>query len=130
MIEEDKVIVIDVDGTLCDEKQKGQNYIDLKPNSEMVLKLRKYKDKGFYIVMDTARNMRTHQGNIGRINADTLKTMLKWLDMHEIPYDEVHVGKPWAGARGFYVDDRTIRPSEFLEMSYEEIMDVTGRNKK
>ncbi len=65
--------------------------------------------------------MRTYEGNIGKINIHTLPGILEWLDKHEVPYDEVVVGKPWCGFDGFYVDDKSIRPSEFATMSYEEI---------
>ena len=130
MIEENKVIVIDLDGTLCSEKKEGERYTDLPPNTEIVKKLREYKRRGFYIIINTARNMRTYQGNIGKINANTLKTILSWLDMHQIPYDEVHIGRPWVGKRGFCIDDRAIRPLEFLNMTYEQIMKITGRKKK
>ena len=54
------------------------------------------------------------QGQIGKINANTLPLILDWLAQHEIPYDEIHVGKPWCGTEGFYVDDKAVRPSEFL----------------
>lgn len=127
MIEKEKVIVFDLDGTLCYERKKDESYIDAKPRINVIEKLRKYKKEGFYIIIASSRNMNTHDGNIGKINANTLKTILKWLDTHNIDYDEVHVGKPWAGRKGFYVDDRTIRPTEFLNMSYEEIMGITGR---
>lgn len=130
MIEEDRVIVVDVDGTLCPKKKEGEQYIDLQPNKEIVKKLREYKKKGFYIIIDSARNMRTYQGNIGKINANTLKAMLAWLDKHQIPYDEAHMGRPWVGRKGFYIDDRTIRPSEFLNMTYKQIMQITGRSKR
>ena len=52
------------------------------------------------------------------------KTLLAWLDRHAIPYDELHLGKPWPGVGGFYVDDKTVRPAEFLAMSYEEVLRV------
>ena len=38
-----------------------------------------------------------------------------------MPYDEVYVGKPWCGAHGFYIDDKAVRPSEFLRYSYADI---------
>ena len=127
MIEEDKVIVIDLDGTLCRMKKPEESYIDVSPNIAVVNKLQEYRVLGFYIIIYSSRNMKTYQGNIGKINVTTMKTMHEWLDTHKIPYDELHIGKPWAGRKGFYVDDRTIRPSEFLNMSYEEIMEITGR---
>ena len=40
---------------------------------------------------------------------------------HDIPFDEIHVGKPWCGTEGFYIDDRAIRPSEFVALSLGEI---------
>ncbi len=51
---------------------------------------------------------------------------MAWLDRHDIPYDEIHVGKPWGGKGGFYVDDKAIRPSEFTKLSYEQILELVG----
>jgi len=62
--------------------------------------------------------MRTYEGNIGLINANTLPIIHDWLTRHKIPFDEILVGKPWCGFEGFYVDDKTIRPSEFVNLSY------------
>jgi len=126
MIHEDKAIVIDLDGTLCEKKGKDQEYIDVEPNAEVLKKLREYRDAGFYIIIVSARNMRTFEGNIGLINANTLKTIHKWMDKHDVPYDEIHVGRPWCGFNGFYVDDKTIRPDEFLDLSPEEIKKLIG----
>ena len=36
------------------------------------------------------------------------------------------MGKPWPGRGGFYVDDRSIRPSEFMALSYEQILELVG----
>ena len=121
MIHKDKAIVIDLDGTLTQTKKKTEKYEDLKPNRKVVQKLKAYKREGFYIIILSARNMRTFEGNIGRINAVTLKTIFKWLDKHKVPYDEVHVGRPWCGFNGFYVDDKTVRPDEFVNLSLKEI---------
>lgn len=68
--------------------------------------------------------MRTYDGNIGKINANTLPVIVDWLSRHSVPYDEIHVGKPWCGDDGFYVDDKAVRPSEFARMSLEEIRAV------
>ena len=121
MIHTEKCIVMDIDGTLCRDMATDEVYEDLKPNEAIVGRLREYGQNGFYIILYTSRNMRTFGGNIGRINACTAKFTLAWLDRHAIPYDEIHFGKPWAGHGGFYVDDRSIRPDEFLDLSYNEI---------
>lgn len=114
----------DIDGTLCPIKKKDEEYIDLIPYKEMVHKLREYKEGGAKIVLFTSRNMNSYGGNIGLINANTAKVLLKWLDKWEIPYDEIIYGKPWPGHKGFYVDDRTVRPDEFLKYSVDELDEI------
>lgn len=128
MINSERSIVIDVDGTLCTIKQKSQHYDELIPHPEMIEKLTEYKAQGFYIILYTARNMRTHQGNMGLIMAKTAKQLINWLDKHQVPYDEIFFGKPWPGRGGFYVDDKTIRPDEFLTKSYEEILQTISQD--
>ena len=126
MIRGENAIVFDIDGTLCSIKKPDEGYDDLLPHPEMLVRLKEYRDRGFYVILSTARNMKTFNGNIGLINANTTKQLLGWLDRHEIPYDELHVGKPWPGRGGFYVDDKAIRPDEFMRLSYDEIMNVVG----
>lgn len=116
--------VFDIDGTLCPIKEKNQEYIDLVPYTDMVEKLREYKAGGAKIVLFTSRNMNSYGGNIGLINANTAKVLLQWLDKWEIPYDEIIYGKPWPGKRGFYVDDRAVRPDEFLKYNEEELKSI------
>lgn len=115
-----KRLIIDLDGTLTIDSD-GVAYPDKAPNPDVVAKLRTYRAMGFQIVINTARNMRTYGGVVGLINVHTLPVILDWLNRHDIPFDEVIVGKPWCGTEGFYVDDRSIRPSEFARLSHEEI---------
>lgn len=113
-------LVIDLDGTLTIDEATVP-YPRKRPNIAVVEKLRAYKAQGFQIVVFTARNMRTHQGQLGLINVHTLPIILEWLRLHEIPFDEVIVGKPWCGTDGFYVDDKAIRPSEFVQLSPDAV---------
>ena len=123
-MEKNNVIVMDIDGCICERKSKEQFYSELKPVKSVLDKLREYKKKGFYIILSTSRNMNTHNNNLGRINAQTAKIILNWLEEHDIPHDEIYFGKPWCGFKGFYVDDKAIRPSEFLSKNYDEIMEL------
>ena len=121
-----KRLVFDLDGTLThDDASVG--YAERRPSLAVVEKLRAYRAEGFEIVICSARNMQTYAGQLGKINANTLPVILDWLARHEIPYDELHVGKPWCGTEGFYVDDKAIRPSEFLALSREEIRALLAR---
>ena len=115
-----KRLVIDLDGTLA-RVEPDTPYAEREPIAEVVQALRRYAAEGFQIVIHSSRNMRTHENNIGKINALTLPVIVAWLDRHQVPYDEIVVGKPWCGTEGFYVDDRAIRPSEFVRLSLEEI---------
>lgn len=117
-----KRIVVDLDGTLTIDAETS--YQEKPLNNEVFEACRQYKAMGFEIVISTSRNMRTYEGNVGKINVHTLPQIIDWLDKNNVPYDEIHVGKPWCGYEGFYVDDKSIRPSEFAKLTYEEIQEL------
>ena len=122
-----KNLIIDLDDTIS-TTVKG-DYVNAKPKEGVVEKLRDYSTKGFKITIFTSRNMRTYEGNIGKINIYTLPIIINWLEEHDVPYDEVILGKPWCGFEGFYIDDKAIRPREFREYSYEKIMELLESDK-
>ena len=113
--------VFDIDGTLCPVKREDASYEELIPFFDMVEKLKYYKAHGAKIILYTSRNMNSYHGNLGLINKHTAKVLLDWLEKWEIPYDEIVYGKVWPGHKGFYVDDRTVRPDEFLKYSPEQL---------
>lgn len=120
-----KRLIMDLDDTIC--HTVNGDYTNSIPVVPVIEKMREYQKMGFTIVVNTSRNMRTYEGNVGKINAFTLPTIVQWLDKHAVPYDELMVGKPWCGMEGFYVDDKAVRPSEFAEKSYEEIIALLGK---
>jgi len=117
-----KQIIVDLDNTITIHSKL--DYAEMEPNLEVISMLRDYKKKGFGIVIHTARNMRTYENDIGKIIENTLPIIIDWLAKHNVPYDEIRVGKPWCGNGGFYVDDKAIRPDEFLKLQYEEILEL------
>ena len=114
-----KRLIVDLDGTIT--KADISDYKNVTPNLEVIQKLRAFKSEGFSIVIATARNMRTYEGNVGKINIHTLPVITEWLEKYQVPYDEILVGKPWCGYEGFYIDDKAIRPSEFIRLNLKEI---------
>ncbi|MES2901962.1 MAG: capsular biosynthesis protein [Pseudomonadota bacterium] len=122
-----KRLIIDLDETVTLSAQEC--YADALPNLALIARLREYQEIGFDIVISTSRNMRTFSGNIGKINAVTLPVIITWLEKHNVPFDEIYVGKPWCGLEGFYVDDKAIRPSEFLRYSLPEIKQLLADEK-
>lgn len=129
MIKESHVLVVDVDGTLCPIKSAGETYHGLHPEPRLLARLQELAAAGWHIVIHSARGMRTHGGNAGAINAHVLPALVSWLDLHGVPYHEVYVGKPWPGSNGFYIDDRSVRPREFIENSLEELDLICQRDR-
>ena len=123
-----KRIIIDLDHTLCipdpgsdQTSDPNGKYKKAAPVPAVIAQLRSYRELGFEIVINTSRNMRTYDGDVEAIKTNSLPLILDWLEEHDVPYDDVIVGKPWCGFEGFYVDDRAVRPSEFATLTYAEI---------
>lgn len=118
-------LIMDLDNTIS--VTVNGDYKNSLPVMSVVEKIREYKQEGFEIVISTSRNMRTYEGNVGKITANTLPIIIEWLNRYDIPYDEIYIGKPWCGHEGFYVDDRSIRPDEFVSLSLEEINSIISK---
>ena len=118
---QDYTFIFDIDGTLCPIKRPDQSYEELAPYPGMVEKIREYKEQGAKIILVTSRNMNSYNGNMGLINKNTARILSEWLDKWDIPYDEIYYGKLWPGHKGFYVDDRTVRPDEFMKYGHGEL---------
>ena len=99
-------ICIDLDGVICQLKVEGQTYDQLLPVDGAPEKLRELKEKGHYIIINTARHMKTCQGNLGAVTARIGLITLQWLEKYNIPYDEIYFGKPHAE---IYIDDNAYR---------------------
>jgi capsule biosynthesis phosphatase len=132
-----KRIVLDLDHTICiplnqtdQTADRSMIYTDALPNIDFIARMREYKDQGFELVIYTSRNMRTFAGNLDEIRKHTLPTIIDWLERHNVPYDEVVIGKYWCGTDGFYVDDRAVRPSEFVQKSFSEITEMLEHERR
>ena len=119
-------IIIDLDDTIC--STKNGDYKNSIPKEKVIKKIKEYKNLGFEIIIYTSRNMRTYKGNVDLIKANTLPIIIKWLKKFDVPYDQIIVGKPWPSFGGFYVDDKAIRPDEFVNLTYSEIQKITNAN--
>jgi capsule biosynthesis phosphatase len=117
---------MDLDGTITVD-DPSRSYADREPDLAVVAQMRAYHNNGFTIIIYSARNMQTYASSVGKITAHTLPIIVDWLRRHDIPYDEIHIGKPWCGLEGFYVDDRAVRPSEFVSLTLPQIQALLGR---
>ena len=107
-------ICIDLDGVVCRLREAGQTYAELEPVAGAVEKLRALKAAGHYIILSTARHMKTCEGNVGLVVARQGAVTLDWLNRHGVEYDEIHFGKPHAQ---IYIDDNALRFESWAEIA-------------
>ena len=107
-----KRICFDLDNTLVTYPTIRDDYTSVKPIEKTIKFLKYLKSFGNTIIIYTARRMKTHNGNIGKINSDIGKITFETLDKFNIPYDEIYFGKPYAD---FYIDDLAVNCFDDLE---------------
>ena len=100
-------ICFDIDNTLVSYPKKDGDYSTVKPIYKNINLLKFLKSNGCYIILYTARRMKTHSGNVGKIMSDIGEVTMDTLKEFDIPYDELYFGKPYAD---FYIDDLAINP--------------------
>lgn len=98
-------VCFDIDNTLVSEPRIPADYSSVEPISKNIEFLRYLKSQGHIIILQTARRMKTHSGNVGRLVADIGRVTFETLDKFEIPFDEIYFGKPYAD---FYIDDKGV----------------------
>jgi len=116
---------VDLDGTICELRQNGETYADVRPKPGAKQMLDHLRDQGHIIIIHTARNMLTQDHNVGRVLKKVGKITLEWLDEHGIHYDEIFFGKPNADIT---IDDRVIRFDDWSLIS-EELLIQHGKSK-
>ena len=102
-----KRFCFDLDNTIVTSPRVPGDYTTCEPISRVIDYVKKLHAEGHYIIIHTARRMRTHGGNIGRVTADVGAITIQQLHDHAVPYDELIFGKPFAD---FYIDDKAILP--------------------
>lgn len=108
-----KSIVFDVDLTILEAINR--DYENAIPFPDMISKINKLHDEGWTIILYTARGQLSKNGNMIRIEKENRPVLEKWLKDHDVHYDYLLFNKPFAS---FYVDDKALRPSEFLSLEF------------
>jgi capsule biosynthesis phosphatase len=108
-------IVFDIDNTIT--IKHGEDYtIDSLPNQPMIDVLNKLYDKGYTIVLYTARKMESSKHNIGLAIANGGYNTFKWLEKHGVKYHEIFFGKP--NTDTMYIDDKAFGYNEEKVLTY------------
>lgn len=102
----------DLDNTLVSYPKIEGDYSSVEPIKRVINFSNFLYDQGHTIIIHTARRMRTHAGNVGRVQADIAKITYDTLDKFDIKYHEIYFGKPYAQ---FYIDDLAVSTFSDLE---------------
>ena len=126
---EPKRYCFDLDNTLVTYPEIPGDYTTVKPiekNIKIVQYLKKFDNT---IIIHTARRMKTHDGNLGKVISDIANITINTLNKFNIPYDELYFGKPYAD---FYIDDKAISSFNDLEKElgyYNSLIEPRDFNK-
>jgi capsule biosynthesis phosphatase len=91
---------------------ENRDYDNSLPNVPVVEGLRKLKDKGWKVILMSARGMGRSNGDIASVSEEVKAEIKKFVEKYNVPCDDIILGKPWAS---YYIDDKAIRPDEFVE---------------
>ena len=117
----EKTIVFDVDDTISTHIDR--DYENAFPHLDVIEKINTMYDAGWRIIFHTARGMHSLNGDLKKIEYERAPVLLTWLKKHGVKYHELHFGKPLSLV---YVDDKALRPSEFLSTTFETLSGGSG----
>ena len=106
-------IVFDLDGVICELKKPSESYSEVIPKKKVIQKMRNLKNEGHYLIIHTARHMRTCEGNVAKVVEKIGKVTEEWLEKWNVPYDELIFGKPYGD---IYIDDLGVEFSNNEEL--------------
>ena len=105
-------ICFDLDNTLVTFPVVTNDYTSVNPIQKNINFLRYLKSFGHTIIIYTARRMKTHNGNVGKVTSDVGKITFETLEKFSIPFDEIYFGKPHADV---YIDDLALNCYDDME---------------
>ena len=108
----EKRYCFDLDNTLVTFPKEAGDYSSVDPIEENIEFVRYLKELGHEIIIYSARRMKTHGGTTGKSLADIGEVTLDTIKKFEIPFDEIHLNKPYAN---YYIDDLALHTSSDLE---------------
>lgn len=111
-----KTLVVDIDDTIS--STTNRDWENAIPNTQLINKLNRLFNEGWEIHYYTAR------GNVSfnsRAEADNYYRPIieNWFKKHNVKYTALSFNKILAA---YYIDDKAIRPDEFLELEIEELV--------
>lgn len=66
-------IVVDLDGVICKLKDPDESYSDVKPNLDVIKKIKEWKKNNHTIIIYTSRHMRSCRGDVSEVTKKLAK---------------------------------------------------------
>ena len=105
-----KRIIVDIDNTLC--VVEDRDFINAKPIQKVIDKVNEYYDKGYEVIISTARGQNSCK-TPEEMQNKYFKVTKEWLDKAGVKYHELEIG--YKKNADMYIDDKAIRPDEFIK---------------
>lgn len=104
--------VFDLDETLVTLPQVPGDYSSVLPITKTINFVNHLYDTGHYIIIHTARHMKTCNGNLDLVKEKVGQVTRETLSKYNIQYHELIFGKPYAD---IYVDDKSTNPHHWQD---------------
>lgn len=112
------ILTFDIDDTIC--VHKNRDYENAMPKLEVIHKINKLHNEGYTIRLYTSRGMISCGGNVKKAERKNKRTLIAWLNKHNVCYDELIFGKPISDV---YIDDKAMNVEEFMKQdTYFELL--------
>ena len=105
-----KRIIVDIDDTLC--SVINRDFLNAIPYQDVIDKVNEYYDKGYEVVISTARGQNSCN-TPEEMQEKYFKVTKEWLDKTGVKYHKLEIG--YKQNADMYIDDKAITPTEFVK---------------
>ena len=99
-----KIICFDIDNVIC-RTNVDKNYSKSKPIKKNIELINKIYNKGYNVILYTARYMSRYKGNLTKVKKKIKPLTLKQLKRWKVNYHKIYFGKP---SFDLFVDDKSL----------------------
>ena len=102
--------VFDLDNTIVTYPRVPGDYTTVQPKDNIIRFIRLLYESGHYIIIHTARHMKTCNDDVDMVKATVSEITKTTLNAMSVPYHELVFGKPYGDV---YVDDKCTNPTHW-----------------